>query len=79
MQIADNSFDVVMVSFALHEFEQDVREKVFKEVSRVLKPGGNFCVVDFARQDNRGSLGISVVTPTGGGAFAENWNNRRHM
>ena len=32
MQIADNSFDVVMVSFALHEFEQDVREKVFKEV-----------------------------------------------
>ena len=48
MQIADNSFDVVMVSFALHEFEQDVREKVFKEVSRVLKPGGKFCIVDFA-------------------------------
>jgi demethylmenaquinone methyltransferase/2-methoxy-6-polyprenyl-1,4-benzoquinol methylase len=53
MQFADNSFDIVMVSFALHEFEQDLREKVFKEVSRVLKSGGKFCVIDFARQENR--------------------------
>jgi demethylmenaquinone methyltransferase / 2-methoxy-6-polyprenyl-1,4-benzoquinol methylase len=53
MQFADNSFDIVMVSFALHEFEKDLREKVFKEISRVLKSGGKFCVIDFARQDNR--------------------------
>lgn len=53
MQLADNSFDVVMISFALHEFEKELREKVFQEVSRVMKPGGMFCVVDFARQDNR--------------------------
>jgi ubiquinone/menaquinone biosynthesis C-methylase UbiE len=53
MQFADDSFDVVMVSFALHEFEKGLREKVFQEVSRVLKPGGIFCVLDFARQDNR--------------------------
>jgi ubiquinone/menaquinone biosynthesis C-methylase UbiE len=53
MYLTDNSFDIVMVSFALHEFEKDLREKVFKEVSRVLKSGGIFCVVDFARQDNR--------------------------
>jgi ubiquinone/menaquinone biosynthesis C-methylase UbiE len=53
MQFADDSFDVVMVSFALHEFEKELREKVFQEVSRVLKPGGIFCVLDFARQDDR--------------------------
>jgi ubiquinone/menaquinone biosynthesis C-methylase UbiE len=53
MQLADNSFDVVMISFALHEFEQDLREKIFKEISRVLKPGGKFCVIDFARQNDR--------------------------
>jgi ubiquinone/menaquinone biosynthesis C-methylase UbiE len=50
MQFTDNSFDAVMVSFALHEFEQELRKKVFWEVARVLKPGGIFCVIDFARQ-----------------------------
>jgi len=53
MRYADASFDVVMVSFALHEFEKELREKVFQEVARVLKPGGIFCVIDFARQDSR--------------------------
>lgn len=52
LQFADNSFDLVMVSFALHEFEKGLRERVFQEVSRVLKPAGRFCVIDFARQEN---------------------------
>ena len=55
IQYPDHSFDVVMVSFALHEFEYPLREKVFHEISRVLKPGGIFCVIDFAPQDNRGN------------------------
>jgi demethylmenaquinone methyltransferase/2-methoxy-6-polyprenyl-1,4-benzoquinol methylase len=50
LQFPDQSFDVVMVSFALHEFEADLREKIFGEAARVLKPGGTFCVIDFARQ-----------------------------
>jgi ubiquinone/menaquinone biosynthesis C-methylase UbiE len=53
MDFADRTFDVAMVSFALHEFESDQREQVLCEASRVLKPNGLFCVVDFARQDNR--------------------------
>lgn len=53
MQFTDASFDAVMVSFALHEFEPGLREQVFQEVTRVLKPGGKFCVIDFARQPGR--------------------------
>ncbi len=53
LQFADSSFDGVMVSFALHEIEDELHENIFKEVSRVLKPGGKFCVIDFARQSNR--------------------------
>jgi len=52
MHYADNSFDVVMVSFALHELETESREKIFQEVARVLEPGGVFCIIDFARQDS---------------------------
>jgi ubiquinone/menaquinone biosynthesis C-methylase UbiE len=50
MQFSDASFDVVMVSFALHEFETELRAKVFQESGRVLKPGGIFCVLDFGHQ-----------------------------
>lgn len=61
MQLADQSFDVVMVSFALHEFEPGLRESIFKEVARVLKPGGKFCVIDFARQDDRANARFMKV------------------
>jgi ubiquinone/menaquinone biosynthesis C-methylase UbiE len=53
MQFADGSFEAVMVSFALHEFEPALREQVFREAARVLQVGGVLCLIDFARQDNR--------------------------
>jgi ubiquinone/menaquinone biosynthesis C-methylase UbiE len=53
LQLEDDTFDGVMISFALHEFERETREKVLREATRVLKPGGAFCVLDFARQDSR--------------------------
>jgi ubiquinone/menaquinone biosynthesis C-methylase UbiE len=82
MQLADQSFDVVMISFALHEFEPDLREKVFKEVSRVLKPGGKFCVIDFARQNNRSNQVFmkvwTLIEPACFRAFLElDW--QRHL
>ncbi len=52
LSFPDNSFDQVMVSFALHEFDRDMRDQVFREVGRVLKPAGQFCVIDFSRQEN---------------------------
>ena len=51
MPFGDGSFDTVMVSFALHEFEQDSLERTLAEIARVLRPGGRLCVIDFARQD----------------------------
>lgn len=52
LPFADGSFDLVMVSFALHEFEYSGRKNIFNEAARVLRPGGKFCVIDFARQNN---------------------------
>ncbi len=52
MRFDDNSFDAVMVSFALHELEDELRERILQEITRVLKPGGKFCLIDFARQKN---------------------------
>lgn len=36
----DDSFDVVYARLSLHYFPDDVTQKIFKEIKRVLKPGG---------------------------------------
>jgi ubiquinone/menaquinone biosynthesis C-methylase UbiE len=41
------SFDTVLSSFMLHHLETDVKEKMLREVRRVLKPGGLFHLLDF--------------------------------
>ncbi len=82
MRYADESFDVVMASFALHEFEPPLREKTFQEISRVLKPGGIFYVIDFAPQDDRATriflkLWALVEPPCFAGFLAMDWH--RHL
>ncbi len=49
MQFADSSFDAAMISFALHEFDEQLQDRVLNEVSRVLKDGGLFCLLDFGK------------------------------
>lgn len=43
----DNFFDYVSISFALHEKERDIRDKVISEMKRVVKKEGNLLFIDF--------------------------------
>lgn len=52
MPLADASFDLVHSSAALHEMESDQRRRIFAEVGRVLKPDGQFVLVDFHQPQN---------------------------
>ncbi|NDJ16376.1 class I SAM-dependent methyltransferase [Myxacorys almedinensis] len=45
--LADNRFDLVHTSAAMHEMETPQLRQIFQEVYRVLKPGGFFAMVDF--------------------------------
>ncbi|MBI4180313.1 MAG: methyltransferase domain-containing protein [Chloroflexi bacterium] len=48
-----NSFDVVCVSFALHEMPLTVRGKVLREMVRVTKSKGTIVIVDYALPKSR--------------------------
>ncbi|MEH2112590.1 class I SAM-dependent methyltransferase [Nostoc sp.] len=52
MPFADNLFDLVHISVALHEMQPQQLQKVINEVYRVLKPGGVFTLVDFHAPTN---------------------------
>lgn len=52
MPFADNLFDVVHTSVALHEMQPQQLRKIINEVYRVLKPGGVFTLVDFHAPTN---------------------------
>ncbi|MGF2038939.1 MAG: class I SAM-dependent methyltransferase [Nostoc sp. CmiVER01] len=52
MPFADNLFDVVHTSVALHEMQPEQLRKIISEVYRVLKPGGVFTLVDFHAPTN---------------------------
>ena len=49
---SSDSFDVFASGFTLHNFPKEVREKVIKEIYRVLKPEGVFVNADKYALDN---------------------------
>jgi SAM-dependent methyltransferase len=52
LPFADNSFDVVVSNFVLHELKTaEEREKMTREIVRVLKPGGYVSLIDFLFTD----------------------------
>lgn len=51
------SFDRVFSSFMFHHLDEQGRERTLSEVVRVLKPGGSFHMLDFAKGES-GSHGL---------------------
>jgi len=48
LPFADASFDVVVSNFVVHEMDSGAeRERMLREMARVLKPGGRVALVDF--------------------------------
>ena len=56
----DQSFDCVILCFALHENDPKEREKIIKEVKRLLKEDGKLIITDFAYPRRPGSLRAKV-------------------
>ncbi|GAB1541423.1 methyltransferase domain-containing protein [Scytonema sp. NUACC21] len=52
MPFADNEFDIVHTSVALHEMEPQQLRRIVREVYRVLKPKGVFTLMDFHNPTN---------------------------
>jgi ubiquinone/menaquinone biosynthesis C-methylase UbiE len=50
LPFADDTFDLVVSSFALHHWEDPVR--IFDEIARVLKPDGQYYIADVCREVN---------------------------
>ena len=59
--LSDGEFELVMVSFALHEMPLKNAEKVVKEGWRVLQEGGYFLIVDYCFDRKPGFFGRSLV------------------
>lgn len=47
MAFRDRSFDLAMVSFALHETEWEKARLILHEINRILNPSGRLLVVDY--------------------------------
>jgi ubiquinone/menaquinone biosynthesis C-methylase UbiE len=52
MPFSDARFDLVHTSVALHEMQPDQLRQILAEVYRVLKPGGQFVLIDLHRPTN---------------------------
>ena len=57
----DHSFDRVLSSLVLHHLTTENKQRTFREVARVLRPGGEFHVVDFGKPHNAYAHLVSLV------------------
>lgn len=62
MSFRDGEFDIVMISFALHELDYELMMRILKEMSRVVKPNGKLYIIDYEREENLlPSLFLSIL------------------
>jgi len=58
----DQTFDVVVSSFAVHHMTGGTAERALGEARRVLRPGGRICIVDFLPSGRRQVLLASTAS-----------------
>lgn len=56
LPFSDNSLDGALITLALHEVPGPVREAVWSEMKRVVRPGGLLLAMDFSRLPARRNL-----------------------
>jgi ubiquinone/menaquinone biosynthesis C-methylase UbiE len=52
LELPDESFDIAISSFALHEMDYQLMNQVLREISRVLKCSGKLYLVEFEKDTN---------------------------
>lgn len=55
LSFADGSFDKVVSSFVFHHLPDDLKQQALQEILRVLKPDGQFMLIDFAGDKMKGN------------------------
>ncbi len=58
---ADNSFDHVLSSFVFHHLTTENKARSFKEVYRILRPGGKLSVLDLGKPQGAYAVLISLI------------------
>ena len=66
----DAAFDIVMLSFAIHEKDRETQEKLIEEAHRLIKEGGTILIIDFSFDEKTtklGKMGIDFIERMAGG------------
>ena len=72
----DAVFDIVMISFAIHEKDRETQEKMMAEAHRIIKEDGMILIVDFSFDKKTtilGKIGISFIERMAGGEHYRNF------
>ena len=72
----DAVFDIVMISFAIHEKDRKTQEKLVEEAHRLVKKEGFILIVDYAFDDETtkiGKMSIDLIERLVGGEHYRNF------
>lgn len=74
----NDAFDIVIVSFALHEKDRKIQEALIEEAHRIIKKDGLMLVVDYVF-DNKAAgyskILINIIERVAGGEHHRNFKN----
>lgn len=71
----DASFDVILISLALHDKDQYLREAILKEISRLLSSNGSVFVADFCFDEKTKTIGRFLITAVEFNAGGDHYRN----